>query len=146
MSRFGSRHGESLLEIRFGLYPEVSVLEQVRIPGWSFPLFVILNGVELKCWSSHLWDAVLLYASIMWNLGADPAVGSSVRISKLVPSLVHPENWQLCPQEDQLTGWSPLGSGPCCSRSSWRSAPLTCRTWWACSGWRRHPELLWSTV
>ena len=39
------RHGGWEM-IRFGLYPEVSVLEQVRIPGWSFPLFVISNGVE----------------------------------------------------------------------------------------------------
>ena len=46
----------------------------------------------------------------------------------------------------QLTGLSPLGSGPCCSRSACRSAPGTCRTWWGCWGWRRRPTLPRSTA
>ena len=42
--------------------------------------------------SVYLWNAVFLDASIMGDLGTDPAVRSSVRITKLISSLIHSDN------------------------------------------------------
>ena len=41
---------------------------------------------------TYLWDAVFLDASIMGDLSTNPPVRCSVRIPKLVSSLVHPDN------------------------------------------------------
>ena len=39
----------------------------------------------------YLWDTVFLDAAIMWDLGTDPPVRRSIRVPKLVSSLVHSE-------------------------------------------------------
>merc|ERR1712192_26649 len=55
---------------------KVAVFHQMHIPA--------------RCFS--LWDAVFLDGSIMWYLCTDPPSRRSVRIPKLVSSLIHLDN------------------------------------------------------